>query len=191
MTVTNAYPSTATAPTTTVWRVDPARSRAEFSIGNRMMLLFTSTVDGHFSDIGGSITLDERDLTRSRAELVIGAASLDTANARRDKHLKSADFFDVERHPQLTFTSRTVEAVDAAAGSYRVAGDLTVRGVRRPVTLDVHYSAPRPNAGERRISLTGTTTVSRRDFGMTWQSLVGRPADEVRLSVTLEATPAS
>ena len=190
-TVTNADLFIISAPAATVWRVDPARSKAEFSVGNRMVLLVKNTVNGHFSDIGGTITLDERDLTRSRAELVIGAANLDTGNARRDKHLKSADFFDVARYPRLTFKSRTVEAIDADAGRYRAVGDLTVRGVTRPVMLDVQYAAPRPNAGERRIGLIGTTTVSRRDFGMNWQSLVGRPADEVHLTVALEATPTS
>jgi polyisoprenoid-binding protein YceI len=189
-TVTNANHLDADAPATTVWRVDPARSRAEFSVGNRVMLALRITVNGHFSDVAGTIAIDEQEPARSRAELVIGAASLDTGMAKRDTHLRSADFFDVETHPRVTFRSRTVEVVDAATGRYRVGGELTARGVTRPVTLDVQYTAPRPNARERRIALTGTATVSRRDFGMNWQNLVSRPADEVRLTVAVEATPA-
>jgi polyisoprenoid-binding protein YceI len=191
MTVTRANPSTIIAPSATVWRVDPVRSKAEFSVGNRLLLLIKFTVDGQFSDVSGTITLVERDLTRSRADLVIGTASIDAGIARRDKHLKSADFFDVEQYPLMTFTSRRVGRLDAAAGRYRVVGDLMLRGVTRPVTLDVSYTAPRPNTGERRISLTGTTTISQRDFGMDHQSPVGGPADEIRIRVAIEATPTS
>jgi polyisoprenoid-binding protein YceI len=188
---TNANHHSTEASTTTVWRIDPARSRAEFAVDNRVMLVMKLTVKGTFSDLAGTITLDEQHPTMSSAELVIGAASLDTKNGRRDKHLKSADFFDVEKYPQLTFTNRAVKAIDAAAGRYRIDGDLTVRGVTLPVTFDALYTAPDANARERKIVLTGTATVSRRDFGMNWQSLVSRPADEAQLTVALEATPAS
>jgi polyisoprenoid-binding protein YceI len=190
MTVTRANPATIFIPTTTVWRVDPVRSKAEFSVGNRLLLV-KFTVGGQFSDVGGTVAVDERDLTRSRADLVIRTASIDTGIAWRDKHLQAADFFDVERYPLMTFTSRRVEAVDVAAGRYWVVGDLTLRGVTRPVSLDVRYTPPRPNAGERRIGLTGTTTISRRDFGMAHQRRIGGPADEVRISVAIEATPAA
>jgi polyisoprenoid-binding protein YceI len=185
------HAAAAAAPTSTVWQIDPAHSRAEFAVGNRVMLVAKLTVNGGFSDIAGTIELDQQNPANSRADVVIGAASLDTKMARRDKHLKSADFFDVERFPQLTFASRSVEGIDPAAGRYRVGGDLTVRGVTRPVTLDAQYTPPPPNAGQRQIAVTATTTLDRRDFGMVWRSLTSRPADEVRVTVSVQATPAA
>lgn len=190
-TITHEPRITGSEPAASVWRVDPAHSSAQISVDTRIMLLVKLTVNGHFSEVSGLITLDERDLTRSRAQISVAAESLDTANARRDKHLKSPDFLDVVRYPRLTFTSGNVEPIDAASGHYRATGDLTVHGVTRPVTLDVQYTPPRRDGSARRLRLVGTTTVSRREFGITHQSLVGRPADEVRIKVTLEATPTS
>jgi polyisoprenoid-binding protein YceI len=90
----------------------------------------------------------------------------------------------------VTFRSRSVEPIDPVAGRYRVGGDLTVRGVTRPVTLEAQYTPPRPNAGQRQIAVTATTTLDRRDFGMVWRSLMSRPADAVRVTVSVQATPA-
>jgi polyisoprenoid-binding protein YceI len=190
MTVTNAYPAFTSMPTTTVWSINPAHSKIEFSIDNRLLIV-NFTVEGQFPDVSGTITLDERDLTQSRADLMIRTASIETGIGCRDKHLKAADFFDVERYPRMTFASRRIDAVDTAAGLYRVLGDLTLLGVTHPVTLNVRYMPSRSSDGERRISLTGTTTISRRDFGMNHQSPVGGPADEVRVKVAIEATPVS
>src|SRR3954454_12640341 len=109
-------------------------------IGNRLMFVQRLTITGRFTAVSGTITLDERDPSTARAEVSIDAASIDTQDARRDAHLRTADFFHVAEHPHLTFVSRRVEAIDQAGGTCRVVGDLTVRGVTRPVTLDAHFS---------------------------------------------------
>jgi polyisoprenoid-binding protein YceI len=185
----NANHLTIEAPTTT-WQVDPSRSRVEFTIGGRLLLVRQSTVRGRFSDVAGTARLDERTPTDSRAELVVGAASLETGNGRRDRRLKSADFFDVARYPRLTFASRAVEAVDDDAGHYRVTGALTIRDVRREVTLDLHYTPPRGRARLQIAYFTGTTVLNRRDFGLSWNSRTIKVEDEARVTLALELLPA-
>lgn len=172
----------------TTWRIDPTTARAEFTIRKRLMFVRRLTVTGRFTGISGAITLDERDPSTARAEVTIDAASIDTRNARRDAHLRTADFFHVAEHPRLTFTSRRVEAVDRAGGTCRVAGDLTVRGVTRPVSLDAHFSSPIAGAREPRIRLELSAPLNRRDFGIVWNKAAINVADELTVTIDVEAT---
>ena len=176
------------AETTTTWRIDPAASRAEFAIGKRFLFVKRMTVTGRLAVVGGRIVLDERDPANSRVELEIDAASVDTDHPRRDRHLRSADFFDVERCPTLRFVSRRIEVVDAAAGRYRVTGDLTARGVMRPVTLDVDYAAPASAVGRPIARAVATAVLNRHDFGLDWDNPLVRIPAEARVTVAVEAT---
>jgi polyisoprenoid-binding protein YceI len=181
------------------YRIDPASSRVEFTIGKRLFLVMPMTVTGRFGDVRGLIGLDEQDPATARAEVTIAAASLTTEMdkpsrlqamqaAKRDKHLRKADFFDVERYPSLTFRSRRIEAVDRAEGRYRVMGELTVRGVTREVELDARYTQLPVEGLARRIQLTLTAPLNRRDFGMVWNRPYMRVADDLSARIEVEAT---
>src|SRR5215470_10963429 len=116
-----------TSTTHTTYRIDPAASCVEFTIDKRLFFVMHLMVTGRFTDVEGTIRFDEQEPANAQAEVTIGAASVDTRMGKRDQHLRKADFFDVERHPTLTFTSRRIETIDRRAGHYRVVGDLTVR----------------------------------------------------------------
>lgn len=180
--------STLTVPQTaiTTWNIDPAHSVAEFKVKHMMI----SNVKGHFPRVSGSLTLDESNLSNSRAEASIEAASIETRDAQRDAHLKSADFFHVEKFPTLTFKSTRVRL--ERAGELSVEGDLTIRGVTRPVVFSVE--GPTPPAkdpwGNTRIAVSATTKINRSDFGLTWNAaletggiLVG---DEVTITLDVQ-----
>ena len=115
---------------TTQWDFDLAHSSVNFHVRHVMV----SKVHGRFTRWGGTLELDEQDLTRSRLEVTIESASLDTQEAKRDEHLRSADFFEVEKYPSLTFKSTSITR---EGDNCRVVGDLTIRGVTRAVTLEV------------------------------------------------------
>lgn len=174
----------------TTWRIAPATARVEFTIRKRLLFLLPLTVTGRFADVSGTIAVDERDPATAEAEVIIDAASVQSGNARRDKHLHSADFFDVERHPRLTFRSRRVTAIDREAGRYRITGDLTVRGVTREVTLDATYTPAPIGAGDRRAALTLAGALNRRDFGLGWTRPHINVADELTVALAVEALPA-
>src|SRR6202162_1395840 len=155
---TLAVPQTAT----TTWNIDPAHSVAEFKVKHMMI----SNVKGQFPKVTGALTLDESDLTNSRVEAVIEAASIETRDAQRDAHLKSADFFHVEKFPSLHFKSTGINVV--GAGELSVEGDLTIRGVTRRVRFAVE--GPTPPAkdpwGNTRIGVSASTKINRKDFGL-------------------------
>ncbi|HEX4757816.1 MAG TPA: YceI family protein [Terracidiphilus sp.] len=159
--------ATATAPgTITTWNVDPAHSAAEFKVKHMMI----SNVKGKFSGISGVLKLDETDYTHSVVEVSIPAASLTTSDDQRDGHLKSADFFDVEKFPTLTFKST---GIDSTGGpNYAVTGDLTMHGVTKSVTLSMEdISEPSKDPwGNHRIGISGSAKINRKDFGLTWNS---------------------
>jgi len=147
-----------------------------------------SNVRGEFRQIAGSVVIDEVDLSRSTVDVTIDAASIDTHDAKRDEHLRSADFFDVATHPTLTFKSRQVQA--GKGGGLFVTGPLTFHGSTREVTLDVEPLSPEVNDpwGNVKRGASARTRLNRKDFGLIWNAtldgggvLVG---DEV--SVTLE-----
>jgi polyisoprenoid-binding protein YceI len=174
--------------TRTAWHIDPTTSRVEFTVRKRWFVV-PLRVTGRFSDVQGVITLDEQDPTTAQASISIGAHSIDTGNARRDTHLRQEDFFHIDTHPAITFHSRRIEPSDRAASRFTVEGDLTVRGVTRDVTLDAHYTAPQ-GRDNRRLKLTLTTTLNRRDFGLVWNNLLVSVAGELTVNLAIEATPA-
>jgi len=160
--------STATLPkpTTTTWNLDPAHSVAEFKVKHMMI----SNVKGRFTALTGTLTLDESNIADSQFEATIQAASIDTGEAQRDAHLKSADFLDVEKFPTLSLKSTRVTV--KGEGEHAAEGDLTIHGVTRKVVFNVE--GPTPPAkdpwGNTRIGLSATTKISRKDFGLTWNA---------------------
>lgn len=148
---------------TSSWVIDPAHTDVLFTATHMMV----TRVRGKFTEVAGRLALDEEDPTRSTAEVSIKAASVDTGVAARDEHLRSADFFDVANHLEITFRSRAIERRGDSA--YRVVGDLTIKGVTRPVELDVTVLGfYRSMKGTRRVGFSGSTTINREDWGLTW-----------------------
>lgn len=147
------------------YQIDPSHSSASFSIKHMMI----AKVHGGFEKLSGTLTYDPAQLERSQVEVAIDAASINTREAQRDAHLKSADFFDVEKYPQIVFKSTRVVA---NGDELKVTGDLTIHGVTKPVTLDVE----KPSAemkdpwGNIKIGASGTTKIKRKDFGLTWNA---------------------
>jgi polyisoprenoid-binding protein YceI len=158
--------NTTVVPQLTTWMIDPAHSVAEFKVRHMMI----SNVKGEFSGIRGSLTVDDADLTNSRVQASIDAASVNTREPQRDAHLKSADFFDVENFPTLSFQSSRVART--AHGEFEVHGDLTIRGVTRRVVFAVEGpSAPAKDPwGNTRLGLAATTKINRKDFGLNWNT---------------------
>jgi polyisoprenoid-binding protein YceI len=170
----------------TIYQIDSAHSSAQFTVRHMMI----SNVRGDFTKVSGTIAYDPADAANSTVEASIDAASIDTRDAQRDGHLKSADFFDVEKYPTLTFRSK---AIAADHGEWKVTGDLTIHGVTREAVLRVE--GPTPEAkdpwGNARIGATATAKINRKDFGLTWNAaleaggvLVG---EEVKILIDLEA----
>jgi polyisoprenoid-binding protein YceI len=157
--------TTATAATTT-WNLDPAHSGAEFKVKHMMI----SNVKGTFSGLSGVLTEHATDSTLSSVEASVDVSTVNTGDAQRDGHLKSADFFDAEKFPKLTFKSTKVTKKGEA--EYTVTGDLTVHGVTNPVTFAVEGpSAPGKDPwGNTRIGLSATTKINRKDFGLSWNA---------------------
>jgi len=165
-------------PAAGTWRIDPAHSSLNFSARH----LGLSKVRGHFASFGGTLTIGDVPTTSS-VDVQIHTESVDTGQEQRDGHLRSADFLDVAKHPTMDFRGHTV--TDTGRG-YQLAGDLTIRGTTRPVTLDVEYGGlvPDPMSGGHRVAFEARTTIDRRDFGLTWsapletgQILVGNKVD--------------
>jgi polyisoprenoid-binding protein YceI len=161
---TLATPEVTTA--TTTWKLDPVHSVAEFKVKHLMI----TNVKGQFTGVSGALSLDESDLTLSRVEATIDAASINTREPQRDTHLKSPDFFDVEKFPTLSFKSTHVSR--DADGELQVAGDLTIHGVTRNVTFEVEGPTPpvKDPWGNTRVGLSATTKINRKDFGLTWNA---------------------
>lgn len=147
----------------TVWLIDPKHTLVEFAV---TYLAFT-TVKGHFEGVSGTIRSDDEDPARSAVDVEIDAASLNTREARRDTHLRSADFLDVERHPTITFASTSVEVI--AAGRWRIHGNLTIRGTMRPVVLETDVKGQGRNPeGLTVAGFAARTEINRHDFGVAW-----------------------
>lgn len=167
------------------WTIDPAHSASQFTVKH----LVISTVRGQFGKTTGVIRLDEKDLARSSVEATVDAATIDTRVAARDDHLRSPDFFDVAKHPAITFRSRKVE--QAGADRLKVTGDLTIKGTTRPVAWDVTYSpAIKDFKGDLRRGFSATTRIDRKEFGLTWSKTVEAGpvvGDAVTLLVDVEA----
>lgn len=150
----------------TTWNLDPAHTAVEFAVKHMMF----TTVRGRFKNLTGTIHVDEQDLGKSRVEVDIEAASIDTGVADRDAHLRSADFLDVENHPRLTFRSTRIEGAYAKEGDrFRIVGQLTIRGTSMEVTLDAAFEGlgKDPWGGER-AGFAARTEIDRREWGLKW-----------------------
>ncbi len=170
----------------TTWKIDTAHTQVNFSAKHMMV----TTVRGTFHDVDGTIELDESDPTRSRGEFRVGAASVDTNFGARDTHLRSADFFDAEGFPDITFVS--TEIAQVGDGQFNVTGNLTIRETTRPQTFDVQLEGIVPGmSGARHAGLSAVTTIVREDWNLNWNValeqggwLVGK---EIKLDIAIAA----
>jgi polyisoprenoid-binding protein YceI len=183
-TTTAVLPQTSTS--TTTWNIDPAHSVAEFTVKHMMI----ANVKGQFSKVSGLLVRDESDRANDRVEATIEAASIHTRDEQRDAHLKSADFFHVEKFPTLHFKSTGIKVL--GEGELSVEGDLTIRGVTRKVHFAVEGPTPptKDPWGNTRIAVSANTKINRKDFGLTWNAaletggiLVG---DEITITLDVE-----
>ncbi len=175
---------------TKTWNIDTAHSSIGFSIRHMVV----AKVRGRFGRWSSQLTLDPQDLTRSRVTAEIDASSIDTGVSDRDNHLRSADFFDVERFPSLRFESTKVEKV--SSDRYRVHGDMTIRDVTRPIVLELEHGGQAKDPwGNQRAVFNATTSLSRGEFGLKWNQaleaggvLVG---DRVEIELEVQAVQAA
>jgi polyisoprenoid-binding protein YceI len=175
-----------TAGTKTIWTLDPSHSQVSFAAKHMMV----TTVRGTFGDVTGQIALEENDLTNSEIEATIDVAGLTSRDAKRDGHLLSPDFFDVENHPTATFKSTKI--VRKGGDKYEVTGDLTVRGETKPVVLNAEYDGKGVNPwGQEIMGFSAATEINRKDWNLNWNValeaggwLVG---DKIKLEIATEA----
>lgn len=170
---------------TGTWTIDPVHSSVEFRIKHMMI----STVRGRFSEFAGTIEAAP-DYHHSKVRGTVKAASIDTNESRRDNHLRSADFFDVEQHPEITFESTRIEHIKE--GDYRVGGELTMHGETHTVEFDVTVQGvSKDPQGQDRVGLEARSTLSRSAFGLRWQQALETGGvvvgDEVRVSADIAA----
>jgi polyisoprenoid-binding protein YceI len=186
LTETTGRPAqTAIATETRSYEIDKGHSEVAFQVRHLLTKL-----RGHFGDFEGTITFDEKDPANSHLDVTIQATSVDTQNTDRDNHLRSADFFDVETYPTLTFKSTGVIA--HSANSFDVVGDLTIHGVTREVTLPVDYLGKAKDPwGNEKAAFEAEVTINRKEFGLGWNAaletggfLVG---DDVKISLSVQA----
>jgi polyisoprenoid-binding protein YceI len=158
--------TTSTPAATTTWKLDPAHSHAEFKVKHMMI----SNVKGSFTGLTGTLTEHITDATLSSIDASIDVSSISTGDVQRDAHLKSADFFEAEKYPTMTFKSTKVQP--DGDGGYKVTGDLALHGQIRQQTFVVEGpSAPGKDPwGNTRIGLSATTKISRKDYGLNWNA---------------------
>jgi polyisoprenoid-binding protein YceI len=181
--------STAAAPVTGTWNVDPTHSRVGFAIDHCAI----TAVRGSFNEFEGSLELGE-DLSSASGRGTVAVASIDTGEPNRDGHLLNSDFFDAEHHPQITFETTRIEPADG--GAVKVTGDLTILGTTREVSFDAVVRGPAQDPfGNTRVGLGVCGTISRTDFGMTFNiPLEGGAfalADDVEVVVDISAVKAA
>ncbi len=161
--------------------VDSAHSRIGFVARHAMV----TKVRGQFNDFDGKAFLDFENPAGSRAEVAIEVASIDTRNAQRDGHLRANDFFDPPTYPQITF--RSTEVTKVSDEQYQVTGDLTVKGITKPVTVDFEFNGVAKDPfGNTRVGFDGTTTINRSDFGVTFNAALETGGVLVSEKITLE-----
>lgn len=173
----------------TAWQIDPAHTQVEFEVKHMMF----AKVRGRFTSLEGTIVLGaDGDMSDSEVAVMIDAASIDTGQEQRDQHLRSADFFDVEQHPQLAFRSSDIRRDED--GALYVKGDLTIRDVTRQVGLRaIETGRDIDPWGNQRVGFSASTTIDRRDYGLNWNQaleaggiLVG---NEVKITLEVQAVP--
>jgi polyisoprenoid-binding protein YceI len=168
------------------WQLDPNHSHVGFSVKHMMV----TTVRGQFKAYRGTFALDAEDFTKSTFEGEIDVESIDTGNADRDAHLRTNEFFDAANHPKISFKSRSITKNDD--GEYLVEGDITIRGVQKPITLEVEYSGSSKNPyGQTVAGLAARGTLNRKDFGVAFHAVLetGGVAvgEKVKLELDLQA----
>ncbi|WP_406249656.1 YceI family protein [Microbacterium sp. M] len=163
------------------WEFDAAHTRVGFSARHAMV----TTVRGSFNDVAGNLHVDTDDPSNSSARVILRVASIDTRNKQRDDHLRSADFFDAERWPEITFVSSHIEEVDDNA--FAVTGDLTIRDVTQKVVIPLALIGIETDAdGKLRAGFEGTRRLQRRDFGLEWNVPLDSGGVLVSEKITLE-----
>jgi polyisoprenoid-binding protein YceI len=170
----------------TTWKLDPTHSSVEFSAKHMMF----TTVKGRFADVDGTITSASDSPRDATVDVTIAAASIDTRTEMRDQHLRSPEFLDMEQHPTLTFRSTKIEGDKA---SFAITGDLTIRGITRPVTLAVTYEgAGKDPWGGERIGFSASGKIDRREFGLTWNQALEAGgvlvSNDIRISIDAQLT---
>ena len=171
------------------WNLDPTHSALEFGVKHMVL----TTVKGKFRSFAVDANIDEADLANSSATITIDAGSVDTGENDRDNHLRSADFFDAENHPQLIFVTKRLEP---KGGEYRIVGDLTIRGVTKEVALEGEVTGPLKDPwGNMRAGISAETKISRKDFGLTWNAALEMGGvvvgDAVKLAIDIELVKAA
>jgi polyisoprenoid-binding protein YceI len=177
-----------TAPavgTRTQWKLDPSHTIVEFSAKHLMI----TTVKGRITDIEGSIFTDERNPENSSVEATLNAVSIDTRTEQRDQHLRSADFLDVEKYPEIRFKSKRIEG---DRKEFKLTGDLTIRDVTREITLDVDFEGQTKDPwGGERVGFSARGKLDRREFGLTWNQLLETGGlavgNEIKINIEVEA----
>ena len=175
---------------TSAWTMDPTHAHATFTI--RHMAI--TNVRGEFQKVAGTLKLDEKDVTKSSVEATIDAASIDTRVADRDNHLRSPDFFDVAKDPEIAFRSRKV--TPAGKDRYDVLGTLTMHGVAKEITLPVAFlGLTKDPWGNDRAGFEISMTLNRKDFGIVWNKTLDTGGlmlgDDVEVTINIEATKAA
>ncbi|MCA1732117.1 MAG: YceI family protein [Acidobacteria bacterium] len=177
---------------TTTWQIDPAHTAVEFAVKHMMF----TTVRGRFKELKGTIEIDEQNPDRSRVEVEIAAASIDTGTPDRDTHLRSADFLDVDNHPTITFRSKKVEGAAKKEGDrFRIVGDLAIRGTAIEVILEATYEGLGKDPwGGTRFGAEATTKIDRREWGLKWNQALETGgilvANEVKIEAEVQAVKA-
>ena len=174
--------TTATLAQTSTWQLDASHSSIGFSVKHLMI----ATVKGSFGTYEVSFTGNEEDLSKAAVTAKIDAASIDTGNEQRDGHLRSADFFDAEKFPAITFVGKKI--VGDAFGDFKLVGDLTIRGVTKEITLDATFEGrARDPWGNSRLGYTAKGKINRTDFGLNWNQALEAGgvlvSEEVKISV--------
>ena len=176
--------------TTNNWNLDTVHSGINFTV--RHMVI--SKVRGRFAKYSGTIRMDDADITRSSIEATVDASSIDTGTAQRDDHLRSADFFDVERFPEIRFLSTRIEKV--SGDRYRLTGELTIHGVTRSIALETEYGGRGKDPwGNERLGFTAKGAIDRKDFGLVWNQALETGgvlvSDRVDLELEVQAVRAA
>ena len=173
------------AGTKTAWKIDPSHTIVEFSAKHLMI----TTVKGRITDIEGIIYTDEKDLKNSSVEATLKAVSLDTRTDQRDQHLRSADFLDVEKFPEIRFRSTRIQGDKQ---SFKLTGDLTIRDVTKPITLDVEFEGETKDPwGGQRVGFSASGKIDRREFGLTWNQALETGGvvvgNDIKISLEVQA----
>jgi len=179
--MTATVPSTDFSALTGTYTLDPAHSRFGFVARHAMV----TKVRGAFNDVEGTATIDGANPANSGASITIRTASVDTRNEQRDQHLRTNDFLDVETYPTITFTSTGVQ--HAGGNDFSVTGDLTIRGVTKPVTVPLEFQGAATDPfGNARIGFEGSLVINRKDWGVNWNAALEAGGVLVSEKVTLE-----